>query len=362
MNTQHSLSVIHSDYPENLMYAPVEGGYEQESISYNHSVSSFQHSDHLIYNTDETYQTQESYHSENYSQKNFQTNSANLYDSSQHEHTLVYAPVAESQVYNSNQIYDNQIYQQSAQREQHTQQYVDSHYNHSGESQAYDEQGYIYPNVQYGNLIMGNHQTLPQQPSEPNSSVLTQQENLNHNSNLSQQTPLNISPSPGQPQSSDSAEATNQDEPMYVNAKQYSRILKRRDARARWDASHKNFRKEKGYIHESRHRHAMRRPRGPGGRFLSAAELAALDAQGQLKDDLNIVSTLSNQVLNNTHQLLQPGGALGLELQSHQNIMVNMGQIESVDHTRIGYKGLKELRHLHENQRVQYKEIKNTNY
>ncbi|KAJ3221759.1 Transcriptional activator [Clydaea vesicula] len=332
MNTQHSLSVIHSDYPENLMYAPVEGGYEQESISYNHSVSSFQHSDHLIYNTDETYQTQESYHSENYSQKNFQTNSANLYDSSQHEHTLVYAPVAESQVYNSNQIYDNQIYQQSAQREQHTQQYVDSHYNHSGESQAYDEQGYIYPNVQYGNLIMGNHQTLPQQPSEPNSSVLTQQENLNHNSNLSQQIPLNISPSPGQAQSSDSAEATNQDEPMY------------------------------GYIHESRHRHAMRRPRGPGGRFLSAAELAALDAQGQLKDDLNIVSTLSNQVLNNTHQLLQPGGALGLELQSHQNIMVNMGQIESVDHTRIGYKGLKELRHLHENQRVQYKEIKNTNY
>lgn len=101
----------------------------------------------------------------------------------------------------------------------------------------------------------------------------------------------------GHPQSPEMPTGAVEESPLYVNAKQFHRILKRRVARQRLEEALRLTSKgRKPYLHESRHNHAMRRPRGPGGRFLTADEVAAIERDkaaqaGGSKDDGTDVGT-----------------------------------------------------------------------
>jgi hypothetical protein len=98
---------------------------------------------------------------------------------------------------------------------------------------------------------------------------------------------------PQHQQSPDMVTGAAEESPLYVNAKQFHRILKRRLARQKLEEQLRLTSKaRKPYLHESRHNHAMRRPRGPGGRFLTSDEVAEMERRAKagepgLFDDLD---------------------------------------------------------------------------
>nr|XP_028949632.1 nuclear transcription factor Y subunit A-4-like isoform X1 [Malus domestica]XP_028949633.1 nuclear transcription factor Y subunit A-4-like isoform X1 [Malus domestica]XP_028949634.1 nuclear transcription factor Y subunit A-4-like isoform X1 [Malus domestica]XP_028949635.1 nuclear transcription factor Y subunit A-4-like isoform X1 [Malus domestica]XP_028949637.1 nuclear transcription factor Y subunit A-4-like isoform X1 [Malus domestica]XP_028949638.1 nuclear transcription factor Y subunit A len=110
-----------------------------------------------------------------------------------------------------------------------------------------------------------------------------------------------------------------QDGPIYVNAKQYRGILRRRQSRAKLEAQNKllkarkrisgcvinetssiqtmpypldTFKSMQPYLHESRHLHALNRVRGSGGRFLSTKRQSDQNASSSTHHVSDSISVL----------------------------------------------------------------------
>lgn len=71
---------------------------------------------------------------------------------------------------------------------------------------------------------------------------------------------------------------------IFIILEQYKRILKRRAARAKLEALGKIPKERPKYLYESRHRHAMNRIRGEGGRFGDAAGSSTSSTQSSKKN------------------------------------------------------------------------------